>query len=129
VVGAGSDDLAARWSATVKALARFKGKKYNLGALLRDCKSDAVVLEGDTLVLAFTNRTNMERMQEEMDDPRGRRLVTETVAKFFGASFEFKLTLAGDGGAGGNTPRSAQNSPLVRTAMGMGARIREEVVE
>ena len=122
-------DLAEAWMATVKALARHKGKKYNLGALLRNCRSDAITLDGDTLVLAFTHRTHMERMQEEMDDPQGRKLVTEIVTRFFERPYEFKLTLLEDNGAGGTSPRSAQNSSLVRVAMGMGARIIEEVVE
>ena len=34
-----------------------------------------------------------------------------------------------ENGTGGPSPRTAQNSPLVRTAMGMGARILEEVPE
>jgi DNA polymerase-3 subunit gamma/tau len=121
-------DLHSRWLATVKALARCKGKKYNLGALLRDCKADTITLEGETLVLCFTHRTNMERMQEEMEDPNGRRMVAEAVGKFFGESYTVKLTLNGDSGDSGPT-RSIQQSPLVRTALGMGARILEEVSE
>ena len=117
------------WADTVKALNRHKGKKYNLGALLRDCRADAISLEGETLVLAFTHRANMERMQEELDDPKGRRLVADAVAQSFQHPYEVKLTLAQDNGAGGASTGSAQSSPLVRTAMGMGARILEEVVE
>ena len=127
-IGSGGD-LAEAWVATVKALARHKGKKYNLGALLRDCRSDAISLDGDTLVLAFSHRTHMERMQEEMDDPNGRKLVTDMVTRFFERPYGFKLTLLEDNGTGGTSPRSAQNSSLVRVAMGMGARIIEEVVE
>lgn len=126
---AASGDLPTCWQATVKALARHKGKKYNLGALLRDCKPDAIVLDGDTLVLPFSHRANMERMQEEIDDPQGRRLVSEVVGKFFGVSYAFKLTLLGESSEGGGTSRSAQQSPLVRAALGMGARIVEEAVE
>jgi hypothetical protein len=121
--------LKVRWQATVKALGRYKGKKYNLGALLRDCKADAITLEGDTLLLPFTHRANMERMQEEMDDPQGQRLVSEAVAKFFGTPCVFKLTLAGDSGDSNSSVRQAQQSALVRAALGMGARIVEEVVE
>ena len=123
----GDGDLPSRWAAMVKALGRQKGNKYNLGALLRDCKADAITLEGETLVLAFSHRANMERMQEEMEDPRGRALVTDAVVQFFGASSNFTLTLVGDNGGGGNTPRPSQNSPLVRAALGMGARIVDEV--
>jgi hypothetical protein len=90
---------------------------------------DSVSLEGDTLVLPFSHRTNMERMQEEMEDPSGHRTVTEAVAKYFGESYAFKLTLNGDAGNGAEAYRPAQQSPLVRTAMGMGARIVEETTE
>ncbi len=51
------------------------------------------------------------------------------VGRFFGKPYEFKLTLLEGNGPGGAANRTAQNSPLVRTAMGMGARILEEVVE
>jgi hypothetical protein len=71
----------------------------------------------------------MVRMQEEIDDPNGRRLVSDAVEQFFDHPYQFKLTLVEDAGAGGNSPRSAQNSPLVRAAMGMGAKIVEETVE
>jgi hypothetical protein len=119
--------LADQWVAAVKILARHKGKKYNLGALLRDCKPEAISLEGDTLILVFAHRAHMERMQEEIDDPKGRRLVAEAVEQFFDRPYGFKLSLMEDIGAGGTSPRSAQHSPLVRAAMGMGAKIVEEV--
>ena len=123
------DSFQGRWLATVRALGRCKGKKYNLGALLRDCRVDSITLEGDTLVLPFSHRTNMERMQEEMEEPNGHRMVTEAVAKSFGESYGFKLTLNGEPGNGEEAHRPAQRSPLVRTAMGMGARIVEETTE
>lgn len=126
VAGSG---LAASWTATVKILGRHKGKKYNLGALLRDCRADAVVLEGDTLVLSFTNRANMERMQEELEDPNGKRQVQDAVNQNFGGTYNLRLTLLDNKANGGNGPGAAQNSPLVRVALGMGARIIEEVVE
>ena len=126
----GEGELAGAWTATVKALARHKGKKYILGALLKDCRPDAIHIEGDdTLCLAFAHRTHMERMQEEMEDPKWRRLVSDVISQCFGKNYEFKLTLIENNGEGGVSPRSAQNSPLVRSAMGMGARIIEEVAE
>lgn len=126
---AGGGDLPGRWRATVKALGRHKGKKYNLGALLRDCKTNAIALEGDTLILPFAHRANMERMQEEMDDPQGQRLVSEAIGKFFGGSYSFKLIMAEESSDSGGSTRSAQQSPLVRAALGMGARIIKETVE
>ncbi|MCI0793998.1 MAG: DNA polymerase III subunit gamma/tau [Chloroflexi bacterium] len=125
----GGSGLAANWTATVKALDRYKGKKYILGALLRDCKPEAITLDGTTLVLTFTNKTNMERMQEEMDDPNGRKQVTQIVSQFFGATYDFRLTLQAETPSGANPRGLAKNSPLVRVAMGMGARVIEEIVE
>ena len=128
--GAGGEaDLPARWQATVKALNRCKGKKYNLGALLRDCKPDTISLNSDTLLLPFVHRPNLERMQEEMEDPNSRRMVTEAVTKFFGSPYDFKITLAGDSEEGAPANRPNQHSPLVRTALNMGARILEDTVE
>ena len=115
--------------AAVKVLNRLKGKKYNLGALLRDCKPNAVSLEGTTLVLGFSNKANLERMQEEMDDPGSRRQVSQAVTDSFGTAYEFRLTMANGSGTAANTAKTAQQSSLVRTALGMGARVLEEIEE
>jgi len=122
-------EFAVPWAAAVKSLSRHKGKKYNLGALLRGCKADAISLDENTLVLPFTHSTNMERMQEEMDDPTARSLVTQVIGECFGQSYDFRITLADGNGPGGANSKASQTSPLVRAAMGMGARILEEVPE
>jgi DNA polymerase-3 subunit gamma/tau len=122
-------ELGVQWLAAIKVLNRHKGKKYNLGALLRDCKANAVFLEENTLVLGFSNRANLERMQEEMEDPGSRRQVSEAVTEAFGATYEFRLTMANGVGATANTAKTAQQSSLVRTALGMGARVLEEIEE
>jgi len=124
-----SAGLETQWLAAVKELGRKKGNKYNLGALLRDCKSGSVSLEDSTLVLAFSNRANLERMQEEMDDPLGRTTVTEIVSRHFGATCDFRLTLSSNGPNGDGDTKPSQSSQLVRTALGMGGRIIEETVE
>jgi len=100
-----------------------------LGALMRDCRSDAITIEGDTLVLAFAHRANMERMQEELADPNGKQQVDSVVSENFGGQYALRLTVLEDRGENSNGPGSSQNSPLVRVALGMGARIIEEVVE
>ena len=112
----------AQWSELVKALSRHKGRRFNIGALLRDCRSQH--LEEETLVLGFAHRSHLERMQEELDDPQAMKVVTEALAKSLGASYQVKLTLLDDNGAS-NTSSTAQ-SPLVRAALSMGARIIEE---
>ena len=124
--GGGGDDVAGMWQATVKALGRATGKRYNLGALLRDCKPNTITLEGDTLLIPFVHRPNMERMQEELDDPNSRKLVTEAVTRFFGTPYNFRISLAGQTEEGAQSSRPNQHSPLVRTAMNMGARIVED---
>ncbi|MBT97726.1 MAG: DNA polymerase III subunit gamma/tau [Dehalococcoidia bacterium] len=121
-------ELGAKWLTAVKVLGRHKGKKYNLGALLRDCKANAVSLDANTLVLGFSNKANLERMQEEMEDPGSRRQVSDAVTDTFGATYEFRLTMA-NGGSTANTVKTAQQSSLVRTALGMGARVLEEIEE
>ena len=114
--------LQEQWLQLIRILSRYKGKRFNIGALLRDCKSQQV--EGETLVLAFAHRSNLERMQEELDDPQGIRTVNEALGKSLGTTYRLKLTLANDSGGDG-LPTSTQ-SPLVRAAQSMGARILEE---
>ncbi len=96
---------------------------------MRGCKAEAISLEENTLVLAFTHSTNMERMQEEMGDPTSKGLVTQIIGECFGQSYDIRITLANGNGSGGANPKASQTSPLVRAAMGMGARILEEVPE
>ncbi|MDA1129554.1 MAG: DNA polymerase III subunit gamma/tau [Chloroflexi bacterium] len=122
-------EIGTQWLAAVKVLGRHKGKKYNLGALLRDCKANAVSVEGTTLVLGFSNKANLERMQEEMGDPNSRRQVSEAVADSFGATYELTLKMANGNGSTTDTVKTAQQSSLVRTALGMGARVLEEIEE
>ena len=122
-------ELGVQWLAALKVLGRLKGKKYNLGALLRDCKANAVSLDGNTLVLGFSNKANLERMQEEMDDPGSRHQVSDAVSEAFGTAYELRIGMANGGGATANTAKTAQQSSLVRTALGMGARVLEEIEE
>ena len=110
-----------QWIALIKVLSRYKGKRFNIGALLRDCKDQSI--EGETLVLVFAHRSHLERMQEELDDPQGIRAVKDALEKSLGVSYELKLILGDNGTSGTQSP---SQSPLVRTALGMGARIMEE---
>ena len=121
-----SGDVWVQWNNTVKSLSRHKGRKYNLGALLRDCKVNSISQEGRVLVLPFTNRANLERMQEELEDPASRQRMTDALTEFFGEGCEYRLELANGQQPGGNANKTAQQSPLVRAALGMGARILQE---
>ena len=121
--GGESNDLWVQWNNTVKALSRHKGRKYNLGALLRDCKVNSISLDDKTLVLPFTNKANLERMQEELEDPASRKRLTEALTQSFGEGCEYQLTLANGQQSGGSASNPAQQSSLVRAAQGMGAKI------
>ena len=111
------------WDALVKALSREKGRRFNIGALLRDCKEQTP--EGERLTLTFMHRSHLERLQEELDDPQSMRTVKTAMESALGNSFELNLVLAEDsnGRAGQASPTE---SPLVKYAMGMGARIVED---
>ena len=121
------DSIQGQWINMVKALRRCQGKKYNLGALLRDCKVESVYKNTTKLIMPFSNRTNLERMQEEMQDPQTYKIVQEAVSLNFSNTQEFELSLNEDRGSGEDGQKVAQNSPLVRAAIGMGARIVEEI--
>ena len=123
------DSLQGRWEQAVRQLGRVKGSKYNLGALLRDCRPNSVHLSDDasTLVLPFTNSANLDRMQEELNDPRVRDTIEQAIEQCFGERYPFTVTLAGTNGDGDRPARnSMQDSPLYRTAIGLGARPIEE---
>ena len=120
---AGSDEsFQVQWGTLVKNLSRHKGKRFNIGALLRDCKNQKI--EGESLILAFAHRSHLERMQEELDDPQGMKTVNEAILKSLGVSYELKLTLVDDNGASGGL--TTAKSPLIQAALSMGARIMEE---
>ncbi|NQW16133.1 MAG: DNA polymerase III subunit gamma/tau [Chloroflexi bacterium] len=116
-----SDD---RWDQVIRALNRTKGKKFVLGPLMRGASSHEVV--GDELILQFTHNSNAERMAEELGDPRGRIAVEDAVEAAFGVKLGVKAQHgATDSSGDGGTPK-ATDSPLVRAAMAMGARIIED---
>ena len=121
--GGDSSELWVQWNNTVKALSRHKGRKYNLGALLRDCKVNSISLDDKTLTLPFTNKANLERMQEELEDPASRKRLTEALTQSFGEGCDYELTLANGQQSGGPASNPAQQSSLVRAAQGMGAKI------
>jgi len=121
VVGQGPPLPADQWNQVVKALSRYKGKRFNIGALLRACRRHYV--DGDSLVLVFSHQSHFERFKGEMEDPRCRSDVEAAFAEAMGEKRELKTVLAEDNG-GNNSP--ASHSPMIRTAMGLGARILEE---
>lgn len=111
-----------RWEELVKTLSRHKGRRFNLGALLRACRHH--LLDGDTLTLDFTHRSHMERMQEEMDYPESRRTFLEAVGENLGATGSLSLVFTAANGQQQTTSQSGE-SPLVKAAVKMGGKILE----
>ena len=78
-------------------------------------------------MLPFTNAANLDRMQEELNDPRVRDTIEQAIEQYFGERHPFTVTLAGANSDGERPARnSVQDSPLYRTAIGLGARPIEE---
>ena len=112
-----------RWAQVIESLRRTKGAKYVLGALLRDVQEAEV--DGDTLRLSFRNSSMEQRVADELGDPRGRAPVESSVEKAYDVKLKVVITGRGDGGPAKKT-QSAMDSPLVRAAVTMGARIVDE---
>ena len=117
-VGVLADRLEQEWPALLKALSRYKGQRFNLGALLRDCRTREV--KNEAIVLRFIHRSHMERIQQELEDPRCRKDFQETFQNILGTSCDIRLESAENGGAAGGGPPQGH---LVRAALGMGGKI------
>ena len=114
--------LEQEWAGIVRTLSRYKGQRFNLGALLRACRQRR--LDGDTLELGFSHRSHMERMKEELDNPESNRTFQETLSSALGNTAPLKLVFAAANGS--DTRNSTAQSPMVRVALGMGGKILEE---
>ncbi len=113
------------WPAIVKTLSRYKGRRFNIGALLRACQRHS--LEGNTLLLEFSHRSHMERMVEEMENPESKRTFISTVSSALGLTEPLEFSFRSPNGQEGRN--QARQSPLVQAALGMGGKILEETKE
>ena len=114
-----------QWPAIVRTLSRYKGRRFNIGALLRACQHHS--LEGNTLQLEFSHRSHMERMLDEMENPESKRTFISTVASALGLTEPLELSFRSPNGQEGRN--QARQSPLVQAALGMGGKILEETKE
>ena len=108
-----------QWRDITQSL-RHVGAKFKLGGLLNVCKEREVV--DGTIVLKFTHRSNMERMQQELENPECRRTFNDVIAKAMDKNYEVRLTVLTVNG-GSAMQSASQKSPLVRAAQAMGARV------
>ena len=110
-----------KWDAFVQSLSRVKGKQFVLGALLRGASSHDL---GDgELVVRFAHRSNAERMLEELAAERSKKALDDAATTAYGVKLSVKTVQGAAGPSGGSSASSPMDSPLVRTAMAMGARI------
>ncbi len=118
--GNGDSISPAIWEQIVRSLRREKGRRFFLGALLKDCRSPHV--ENGSIILPFSHRSNMERMESELQEAKGSDAVKNAINHYLGKPYEIKLTVLENAG---RRPAAA-TSPLVRAARNMGGRILDE---
>ena len=112
--------LDAVWSNVLRSLARQKGRRFNLGALLRS--STAREIEDGTIVVRYAHSSHRERIEEELDDPQTRRLVEDAFTQALGESYKIRVSEA-EASDGGARQSPVQSSHLVRAAVAMGAQV------
>ncbi|MCZ6891730.1 MAG: DNA polymerase III subunit gamma/tau [Chloroflexi bacterium] len=120
-----TEHLNREWEGIVRQLSRYKGRRFNLGALLRGCRQPR--FDGNTLELPFSHRSHMERMQEEMDNPDSKRTFLDAISSALGITSPITLSFSATNGQ--NNRQKLQQSPLLQTALGMGGKILEETKE
>lgn len=102
-----------QWEEILRGLKDQRFKRFYLGALLRSSKAHH--LDGADLVVRFAHRSNSERLQEELEDPRCRTLVGQTLESILGYQCSLKVETEGNtiglkqGGQGGHLVRAAIN--------------------
>jgi len=108
-----------RWSEVIDSLRRTRGKRFFLGALLRNVQTPEQ--EGNGMVLHFRSKALQENFEDEMRDPRVSEAVKQAVAEAYGVELELRFENSKQSAP--NREAAAADSPLVRSALAMGARI------
>ena len=114
-----------QWRDITGALRRV-GTSFKVGGLLIGTRERQRV--DGAVIVRFPHRSNMERMEKELDDPETRRKINEVLTKAMGSPYELQLEMA-NGGNGASGQSVAQRSHLVRAAQSMGASVLSEKEE
>ncbi len=112
-----------QWDEILRLLRGRKGRRFDLGALLR-MATERIQGEG-TFTLKYSHSSHMERIEEELQDHGSRGTVEEAVAKVLGGKYDIKVVAAG-GQSNGPRQTPARRSHLVRAAQSMGAKLVSE---
>ena len=115
--------LESQWGDILKSLRRHKGRRFNLGALLRGCE-EREVADG-RITLKFSHKSHMERMEQELSDPQTRKVVANALAKAMGDTYDISLGVV-ETAANGTRRSPATRSHLVRAAQSLGAKVIDE---
>ncbi|MFU8795727.1 MAG: DNA polymerase III subunit gamma/tau [Dehalococcoidia bacterium] len=110
--------LRGRWKEFIGSL-RGEGSSGNLDAFLRSA-CDPLSLEDDTLVLGFYYSFH----KEKIEDAKYRHLVERKLAEVFGRPYKIRCILVDQKKE--FEPEARIQNPVIKAALEMGARIREE---
>jgi DNA polymerase-3 subunit gamma/tau len=113
-----------KWARVTYALRRTKTRRYILGALLKAAEVGGP--EDGSLVLKVKHRSMRENIEEELRDPKAKEAVEQAVLAEYGAPLKLIVRAADGEGAGHGPASSATESPMVRAALAMGARVVSE---
>ena len=109
-----------QWPSILRSLSRHKGKRFNVGALLRSSTERTVI---DKIIkLQYSHKSHMDRIQSELEDPKTRKVIKNVLDTAMGMPYDLKVESL----SGGNdlpSTKSSQRSHLVRALQGMGARV------
>jgi len=112
-----------QWTEILRLLRGRKGRRFDLGALLRS-STERILGEG-TFTLKYSYSSHMERIEKELQDHGSRGTIEEAVAKVLGGKYDIKVVAAG-GQSNGPRQTPARRSHLVRAAQSMGAKLVSE---
>ena len=113
--------LEAQWPQILRSL-RNAGSRFKLDALLRSSKG--FTLDDRKIVVRFAHNSHYNRMREELENPDVTRQLKDVISGAMGDEYEVVPELDSD--TNGSTLRQAGQSPLVRAALTMGARVVEQ---
>jgi DNA polymerase-3 subunit gamma/tau len=117
------DSLEGKWEEVLKLLNRQKGRRFNLGALMRVSVGRDV---SDGLIeLKYSHASHRERMRQELEDPKVSRLVGNVVETVLGKNYDIRIS-EGEISDNFSEVKPAQKSHLVRAAIALGAQISGE---
>ncbi len=114
--------LESQWDAILKSLWR-QGRRFDLKALLTACE-EREVADG-RITLKFKYTSHKERMEQELKDPKVRKVVSNALAKALGETYDISVGVVGTA-ANGPRRSPAMRSHLVRAAQSLGAKVIDE---